>query len=126
MGSGISMKILFVDDASDTRMLFSIALQIEGHQTRLAADGVEAVQAVRDEKFDGIVMDIEMPRMDGWEATRHIRQTPNGQTVPILMFTGYSNDADHRKAMEAGANELLRKPLLPHELLSHMEQLVAR
>lgn len=120
------MKILFVDDASDTRMLFSLAFQIEGHQTRLAADGVEAVQAVHDEKFDGIVMDIEMPRMDGWEATRHIRQTPNGYNVPILMFTGYGNEADRRKAIEAGANELLRKPLLPDVLLSHMKQLIAR
>ena len=71
------MRILFVDDAPDTRCLFDMAFKIEGHSTRLAADGAEAVQAVEEELFDAIVMDIEMPRMNGWVATDHIRHIPN-------------------------------------------------
>jgi CheY-like chemotaxis protein len=108
------MKILFVDDMPDTRMLFSIAFERQGHLTRAAADGMEAVEAVRGEPFDAIVMDVEMPRMNGWDATRHIRQMPNGQNVPILIFTGYGED--QRKALEVGANatpreRLFRKPV---------------
>jgi CheY-like chemotaxis protein len=118
-----SMKILFVDDAPDTRSLFSVAFRLEGHRTRLAADGVEAVQAVQDEAFDAIVMDVEMPRMDGWEATREIRRMPHGRDVPILVFTGYNHEDDIHKAAEVGANGLVRKPLLPETVLSHLAQL---
>jgi len=117
------MKILFVDDAPDTRSLFSVAFKIEGHSTRLAADGIEAVEAVEEEPFDAIIMDIEMPRMNGWDATSRIRQTPNGRDVPIVMFTGYNNDSDRHRALEAGANDLLHKPLLPNVLLSRISQL---
>jgi chemosensory pili system protein ChpA (sensor histidine kinase/response regulator) len=118
-----AMKILFVDDAPDTRSLFSVAFRLEGHRTRLAADGVEAVQAVQDEPFDAIVMDVEMPRMDGWEATRQIRGMPHGRDVPILVFTGYNHEDDIDKAAEVGANALVRKPLLPQTVLSHLAQL---
>jgi CheY-like chemotaxis protein len=100
-----------------------VAFRLEGHCTRLAADGVEAVQAMQNESFDAIVMDIEMPRMDGWEATRQIRQMPQGRDVPILVFTGYNHDDDHDKAAEAGANGLVRKPLLPQMVLSRLKQL---
>jgi CheY-like chemotaxis protein len=119
------MRILFVDDAPDTRSLFSMAFRLEGHCTHLAADGVEAVQAIQHEPFDAIVMDIEMPRMDGWEATRQIRQMPHGRDVPILMFTGYNHEGDHDKAAAAGANGMVRKPLLPQMVLSRLKQLSA-
>jgi len=119
------MKILFVDDASDTRSLFSVAFKIEGHSTRLAADGIEAVEAVEEEPFDAIVMDIEMPRMNGWDATSRIRKTPNGRHVPILMFTGYNDAGDRRRALEAGADDLMHKPLLPQAILSRITQLAS-
>lgn len=115
------MKILFVDDAPDTRMLFSIAFARQGHPTHVAADGIEAVEAVRHEAFDAIIMDVEMPRMNGWDAIRHIRQMPNGQDVPILMFTGYHEE--RTKALEVGATDLAFKPLVPQELLSRLMKL---
>ncbi len=114
------MRILFVDDVVENRQLFSLAFGMEGHTTRLAADGMEAVQAVSDELFDAIVMDVGMPRMDGWEATRRIRKMPQGATVPIYMFTGFSGDNDLDEAHKAGATGLLRKPLAPHRLLMHI------
>ncbi len=115
------MKILFVDDAPDTRMLFSLAFEQQGHPTQVAADGMEAIEAVRNESFDAIIMDVEMPRMNGWEATRHIRQMANGQNSPILMFTGYTEELT--KVAEVGANGLALKPLLPQELLSRLMKL---
>lgn len=119
------MKILFVDDAPDTRSLFSVAFRLAGHRTRLAADGLEALEAVEDEPFDAIVMDVEMPRMDGWEATRRIREMPHGRDVPILVFTGYNHDDDFNKAAEVGANGLVRKPMLPQMVLSQLAQLTS-
>ena len=71
------MRILFVDDAPDIRSLFSTALCLEGQSIRLAADGMEAIEAVQEETFDAIVMDVGMPYMNGWEVTRRIRQIPN-------------------------------------------------
>jgi CheY-like chemotaxis protein len=101
---------LFVDDAPDTRDLFSFVFLSEGHSTRLAEDGIEAVEAVEEESFDAIVMDLEMPRMSGWEAIRRIRQLPNGRNVLILVFTAYNHEDDHWRAVEIGANDLLRMP----------------
>ncbi len=85
------MRILFVDDMRDTRELFRMALQLQGVETRLAEDGQEAVFAVREESFDAIIMDVEMPRMNGWDATRAIRLLENGRDIPIIMFTAYGN-----------------------------------
>jgi len=122
---GMAMRILFVDDAPDTGFLFAMAFKIEGHSTRLATNGTEAVQAVEQEMFDAIVMDIEMPGMNGWDATCQIRRLPNGLRVPIVMFTGYTGGREHQRAIEAGANDLLHKPMLPDMLLSRISLLVA-
>ena len=120
------MHILFVDDVADTRFLFSFFFRSEGHLTSLAADGLEAVAAVEQEQFDAIVMDIEMPRMDGWNATERIRHLPFGQRVPIIMFTGYAGEGLRSRALKVGATDLLHKPLLPGVLLSRILQLADR
>ena len=119
------MKILFVDDTRDTRELFRMAFKIKGIDTDCAGDGLEAVDAVKENTYDAIIMDIEMPRMNGWEAVREIRLLQNGATVPIIMFTAYG-DGDHKtKALAIGANDLWFKPLLPTEILDRLEQYVA-
>jgi len=116
------MRILFVDDMPDTRDVFRLAFGIQGHDTRVAGNGFDAVAAVREEAFDVVIMDVEMPGMNGWEAVRQIRELPFGLTVPILMFTAYSGREDHEKAREAGANDVLQKPMLPQELIAYVEQ----
>ncbi|HEX8834750.1 MAG TPA: response regulator, partial [Abditibacteriaceae bacterium] len=81
------MKLLFVDDMRDTRDFFRFAFELENVEVRLASNGSEAVEFVRKEKFDAIVMDVEMPEMNGWDAVRHIRALDQGKSVPILMYT---------------------------------------
>jgi DNA-binding response OmpR family regulator len=119
------MKILFVDDTRDTRELFRMAFKIKGVETYCAGDGLEAVEAVKQHVFDAIIMDVEMPRMNGWEAVREIRLLSNGQSVPIIMFTAYGNGENRKKALELGANDLWHKPLLPTEILVRLEQFVS-
>ena len=117
------MRILFVDDLPDTRDVFRLAFGIQGHSTRLASNGREAVEAVKEEHFDAIIMDVEMPEMNGFDAVRHIRDMDAGREVPIIMFTAYGDQETSNKAGEVGANLLLHKPILPQELLVRIEQL---
>lgn len=118
------MRILFVDDLKDARDLFRIAFSMQGHTVHLAANGVEAVEAVRaSEMFDVVVMDVEMPEMNGWDAVRAIRTLPQGRELPIVMFTAYGNGVTMKLAQDVGANGVLHKPLSPHELLARVEQL---
>ncbi|MBV9468612.1 MAG: response regulator [Abitibacteriaceae bacterium] len=117
------MHILFVDDMPDTRDIFRLAFGIQGHTTRVATNGLEAVEAVKEESFDAIIMDVEMPEMNGWDAVGHIRQLKNGNQLPIIMFTAYGGDEDYDHAIEVGANCLMLKPILPQELLNQIEKL---
>jgi DNA-binding response OmpR family regulator len=118
------MKILFVDDTRDTRELFRMAFKIKGLDTDCASDGMEAVDAVRAAIYDVIIMDIEMPRMNGWEAVQAIRLLQNGLDVPIIMFTAYGDNEYKKKALEIGANDLWFKPLLPSEILDRLQKYV--
>lgn len=120
------MRILFVDDLKDARELFRIAFSMQGHTVQLSANGLEAVAAVeRGGEFDVIVMDVEMPEMNGWDAVRTIRAMPRGANIPIVMFTAYGNGVTLKLAQEVGANGILHKPLSPQELISKVAQLAA-
>lgn len=118
------MRILFVDDLRDARELFRIAFSMQGHTVQLSANGLEAVAAVEQEEFDVIVMDVEMPEMNGWDAVRTIRAMPQGKQVPIVMFTAYGNGVTLKLAQDVGANGVLHKPLSPQELISRVTQMV--
>ncbi len=117
------MRILFVDDLPDTREVFKLAFGIQGHQTHLASNGREAVEAVRADSFDAVIIDVEMPEMNGFDAVKNIRQLEFGRSVPIIMFTAYGDNEAQDKASSAGADLLLHKPILPQELLLRIQQL---
>jgi len=116
------MHILFVDDTVDTREIFRLAFEMAGHTVRLVNDGLEAVQSVREESFDVVVLDVEMPRMNGWDAAQEIRSLPNGTKVPIIMFTAHHGPEERRKVKRSGANFVLHKPILPQEMLFALDK----
>ena len=121
------MHILFVDDTKDTREMYAYFFGLRGFQTETAENGVEAITAVqgREEPFDAVVLDIEMPVMNGWETLKAIRQMPQCQQLPIIMFSAYAEADLKEKAIEAGANGLLHKPVLPHDMIQAVAELCA-
>jgi CheY-like chemotaxis protein len=105
------MNVLVADDNTDIRAMLNTAFTIKGHSVTLVADGLEVLKAAKLQPFDALLLDIGMPKLDGWQATELVRQMPDYSTVPIILFTGYYQYYDEPKAREAGASLLLQKPL---------------
>lgn len=114
------LTILVVDDFDDTRLLLRTWLQRKGFRVVEASDGNEAVAAAERLHPDLIIMDVEMPELDGLAATRRIRQLPNFENVPILAVSAYGADQYRDHALAAGCNEYVSTPFEPDEL----EQLI--
>lgn len=118
------MKILFVDDVLDTRQLYDMAFRLAGHSVRLAASGEEAVVAVREQEFDLLITDIQMPLMDGWQTVKAIRQLPNGRSLPVVVFTAYPSKDEQQRCEEVGARLILHKPVLPSDIIKQVDELL--
>jgi len=106
----MSKRVLIVEDVADVRMMMKILIQLHGFETILARDGYEAVIKAREEHPDIILMDLMMPIMDGFTATRLIRQSEELKKVPILAITAYG-DTFAEKAFEAGFDDVIPKPV---------------
>jgi CheY-like chemotaxis protein len=119
------MHILLVDDIDDTRDLFSMAFVLEGHRTSTASSGIEALELFTKHRFDGVLLDIEMPNVNGWKVLELIRQLPFGEHVPVIMFSAHHNPNKEQRAIEAGAYALLRKPMMPTLVIEVMQTAVS-
>jgi CheY-like chemotaxis protein len=108
--------ILVVDDFDDTRLLLRTWLRRKGFRVEEAGDGNEAVAAAERFQPDLIIMDVEMPELDGLAATRKIRQLTNFATVPIVAVSAYGADLYRDHALAAGCNEYVSTPFEPDEL----------
>lgn len=116
------MKILVVDDAEENRDLLACYLEDPANDLSFAADGYEALQKCARENFDFILMDIQMPRMDGYEATRKIRLLKEDSHDPaIFATTANAKPADLEKSHQAGFNAHLLKPIQRDFLLEFMK-----
>ena len=118
-----NMNILFVDDKPTLRHLYRLGLKRYGHHVSTAGGGSEAIQAVRGENFDMIIMDLDMPNMNGWEAVRKIRALPKGKKTSIVIFTAKHLVLSPDQISKSGADGVLSKPLTPKELLSHVSKM---
>ena len=117
------MKVLVVDDAEENRDLLAYYLEDLPYHISFAADGYEALQKCRLEKFDFILMDIQMPRMDGYEAAKKIRSSQAGsQEAAIFATTANSLPSDIEKSQKAGFNAHFSKPIKRDFLLEFMKR----
>lgn len=103
------MKLLLVDDNAMMQKIQSTILQKLGHQTSVVSSGQQALEMLSRQTFDCIVMDMQMPDMDGLETTRRIRQS--GNQTPIVALTGNDDNASRQACRQAGMNGFLTKPL---------------
>ncbi len=111
------LRVLIVEDCAINQLLTRRMLEREGCVVAVAPNGLEAVQRAAEEEFDLVFMDMQMPEMDGIQATRHIRQSGGpGSAVPIIGLTANAMDTDRMRCLEAGMNDYLSKPFFPEQL----------
>ena len=104
-------KILLVEDNEVNRRLAGFLLRSQGYQVREATSAIEAFEILRTEHPDLIVMDIQLPGMDGLEATRKLKEQPNTADIPVIAVTSYAMKGDREKALAAGCAGYVTKPI---------------
>jgi CheY-like chemotaxis protein len=117
------LKILVVDDGVSAADMLALFFELEGFNVRKAYDGLQGVQAAREMKPDVIFLDLGMPRMDGYAAAREIRSGPDGRTAVLVALTGWGEDDDRQKTLDAGFNHHLVKPVEPSMLRALLAEL---
>jgi CheY-like chemotaxis protein len=110
-------RILVVDDNADAAALLAVLLRLEGHEVQTAANGGEAVDIAEQFRPEIVIMDLDMPGIDGLEASRRIRARPWGKTVLIAALTGWGRESDRLRAREAGVDLHFLKPVDTEQLM---------
>ena len=124
--SDSSPLVLVVDDFQDNREMFAEFLSLSGFRVAEASTGREAIDRGFELLPDVILMDLSLPELDGWEATRQLKNDPRTSHIPIVALTGHAL-ADHsREAREAGCDAFLTKPCLPEVLVVEIRRMLDR
>jgi two-component system cell cycle response regulator DivK len=118
----MTKRILVVEDQADNRQILRDLLTSEGYRVIEAQDGEEGVRAAAAERPDLILMDIQLPRLDGYEATRRIKADPALRAIPIIVVTSYSLSGDEAKARAAGCDDFVPKPYSRRQLMDKISQ----
>lgn len=119
-------KVLLVEDNEMNRDMLSRRLQKKGYEVVTAVDGVEGVALAASEAPALILMDMSLPVVDGWEATRQLKASPATRSIPIIALTAHAMAGDREKALEAGCDDFDTKPVELARLLEKIEALLAR
>jgi len=118
--------VLVVDDSLTVRKITGRLLHREGYRVATAKDGMEALEFLEDERPAVMLLDIEMPRMDGFETTRHVRANELTRDLPIIMITSRSADKHRQHALELGVDVYMGKPYQEAELLAEIARFAGR
>jgi CheY-like chemotaxis protein len=119
-------RILLVEDNEMNRDMLSRRLERRGYEVAFAVDGREGVEKAKAGKFDLVLMDMSLPELDGWEATRQIRAAPETKSLPVIALTAHAMAGDRERAIEAGADDYDTKPIELSRLLGKIEALLTR
>ena len=119
-------KILLVEDNEMNRDMLGRRLQRRGYELLIAVDGAEGVAMAQAGAPDVILMDMSLPVMDGWEATRRLKSETATQSIPVIALTAHAMSGDRDKAMEAGCDDYDTKPVEFDRLLAKIEALLGK
>ena len=117
------MKILVVDDEENIREVIKEYAEFEGHQVSEACDGMQAIEMVKNNDYDIIIMDVMMPRLDGYSACKEIRKI---QQIPVLMLSARGEEYDKLFGFEIGIDDYVVKPFSPKEVMARVNAIVKR
>lgn len=115
-----SARILIVEDNHDNMTLIADLLVSLGYDVLQAADGEAGVALAQSEQPNLILMDLSLPKIDGWEATRQLKADPATQKIPIIALTAHAMPGDRERAMDAGCNDYVSKPINLPELMKKL------
>jgi two-component system cell cycle response regulator DivK len=118
----MAKRILIVEDQEDNRQIVRDLLTANDYEMTEAENGEEALAAVAKDPPDLILMDIQLPVLDGYEATRRIKADPSLSSIPIIAVTSYALSGHEEKARAAGCNDFVPKPFSPRQLLAKIRQ----
>ena len=117
-------RILIVEDNEENRDALSRRLERRGFEVLMATDGAAGVEMAKTEKPDLILMDMNMPQVDGWEATRRIKAETDLQQIPVIALTAHAMAGDRERALEAGCTDYHTKPIEFPKLLAQIETIM--
>ena len=115
-------KVLLVEDNEDNRIVYSTILQHFGYHVTEAMNGEDGIAKARSQKPDLILMDISIPVIDGWEATKILKKDPATRHIPIIALTAHALGSDREKAMEVGCDGYLAKPCEPRAVVAEVQR----
>lgn len=118
-------RFLLVEDNEMNRDMLSRRLKRKGYEVEVAVDGREGIEMAKAGGYDLVLMDMSLPEVDGWEATRRLRASDETRDLPIIALTAHAMSGDREKALEAGCDDYDTKPIELTRLLQKIEQLLA-
>jgi len=118
--------ILVVDDEKELAALVSLHMKMAGFEVLTAANGEKALELSREEKPDLIILDLMLPKIDGWQVCEQLRQDAVTKDIPVIMLTARTQIEDKLKGFEAGADDYVTKPFSPRELVARVKRVLAR
>jgi len=116
--------VLIVDDVQDNRTIYVLSLKFSGYRVAEAENGEEALRQAEQLLPDIIVMDLSLPVMDGWEATRRLRGNPRTKSIPVIVLTGHALPEHAEAARQAGCDLVITKPCLPEQLEDAIQRIL--
>ena len=119
-------RVLLVDDYPDAREMYSEYLEFSGFDVVEAGNGIEALQRAVDTTPDIILMDLSLPVMDGWEATRRLKADQRTASIPVVALTGHALAGISDGALKAGCDAFVTKPCLPEDLVKEIRKILDR
>ena len=117
--------VLVVDDVAHGREIFAEYLEFRGFRVATAEDGIEAMEKAFDLRPDVILMDLSLPGIDGWEATRRLKQDDRTRAIPIIALTAHALASAHDRAKEVGCDAVVTKPCIPKDLEAEVRRQLA-